>query len=51
MDNDRANDSEINHLLECADKATDTSKMSRCRIIPDLIDRLKTESNGKSQEG
>ena len=43
MDNNRANVEDIYYLLECAEKATDTSEKEHYRIILDLIETKNPE--------
>ena len=47
MDNNRANVEDIYYLLECAEKATDTSEKEHYRIILDLIETKNPEIMGK----
>ena len=47
MDNNRANVEDIYYLLECAEKATDTSEKEHYRIILDLIETKNPETMEK----
>jgi hypothetical protein len=47
VDNNRANVEDIYYLLECAEKATDTSEKEHYRIILDLIESKNPETMGK----
>ena len=47
MDNNRANVEDIYYLLECAEKATDTSEKEHYRIILDLIESKNPETMEK----
>ena len=49
VDNDRANIDDINYLMECAHKATDTSEKEHYRTILDLIETKNPETMGKTR--
>ena len=47
VDNNRANIEDIYYLLECVEKATDTSEKEHYRIILDMIEAKNPETMGK----